>query len=78
MYDFIAVIFATMVTVALTAYVLCKIKTYTQNSNPVHLTNQEGTISPGKVTAWFTIIIGVILMFSGLYFTFISDSSLTL
>jgi len=68
MFETIAQIITSFAVVSLTGYCIYKIQTHARNAQPIMPTEQQGVISPGKGTVWFTIVVGVIAMLAGILF----------
>ncbi len=66
MFEFFVQAVSSFAIVSLTGYFIYKIRTHASKARPVMQTEQEGVISPGKGTAWFCIIVGVIMILGGL------------
>ena len=67
MFDILAQVVTSAAIVSLTVFCIYKIQTHARNAQAIVLTEYEGIISPGKGTAWLTIVFGIIMILSSLF-----------
>ena len=72
--EFISISASPLVTMIVTVSILSWLRSRARFTPPSFFENEEGLISPGKMSAWFTVIVGLLMLVGGVMLSLISGS----